>query len=249
MNEEKSRFNRCLSQLRHATTSILSQLVIKKCFWKTLINRPAKKNSSDFLPVTFVFFKIFSYWIDDIICECCGNGDNEKILLLCDGCDKAYHTYCVSLGENIPQTDWYCNDCISRRRQYLNHSSLITFASNSNTSTINRQTRKIRKKATRHYNNVSSLLNLPSTNTRIIPMDVDSNSDSENSNNNYSSDSEFEMDENEKKYFINLRPTMMTRNRLQTLKSIAYNKSIQARKKVRQNIVINSLQSFIWKFF
>ena len=34
------------------------------------------------------------------------------MLLLCDGCDGAYHTFCVtpSLRE-IPDGDWFCRQC------------------------------------------------------------------------------------------------------------------------------------------
>ncbi|KAL4185668.1 hypothetical protein AMTRI_Chr10g231850 [Amborella trichopoda] len=42
--------------------------------------------------------------------ECHGSGD-EHLLLLCDLCDSAAHTYCVGLGETVPNYEWYCCDC------------------------------------------------------------------------------------------------------------------------------------------
>lgn len=40
-------------------------------------------------------------------CQFCHSGDNEDKLLLCDGCDKGYHTYCFKPKmENIPDGDW-----------------------------------------------------------------------------------------------------------------------------------------------
>ncbi|XP_023228332.1 bromodomain adjacent to zinc finger domain protein 2B-like isoform X1 [Centruroides sculpturatus] len=48
-------------------------------------------------------------------CQFCHNGDNEEMLLLCDGCDKGYHTYCFKPKmESIPDGDWYCYECISK---------------------------------------------------------------------------------------------------------------------------------------
>ncbi|KAJ8955723.1 hypothetical protein NQ318_008595 [Aromia moschata] len=42
-------------------------------------------------------------------CQFCHSGDNEDKLLLCDGCDKGYHTYCFKPKmENIPDGDWKC---------------------------------------------------------------------------------------------------------------------------------------------
>ena len=33
-------------------------------------------------------------------------------MLLCDGCDKGYHIYCVQPPiETIPEGDWFCPAC------------------------------------------------------------------------------------------------------------------------------------------
>ena len=51
-------------------------------------------------------------WCDCLLvamqnCQFCNSGDNEDKLLLCDGCDKGYHTYCFKPKmENIPDGDW-----------------------------------------------------------------------------------------------------------------------------------------------
>ncbi|XP_063919473.1 bromodomain adjacent to zinc finger domain protein 2B-like isoform X4 [Zophobas morio] len=48
-------------------------------------------------------------------CQFCHSGDNEDKLLLCDGCDKGYHTYCFKPKmENIPEGDWYCHECMNK---------------------------------------------------------------------------------------------------------------------------------------
>lgn len=48
-------------------------------------------------------------------CQMCKKGDNEDLLLLCDGCDKGCHTYCHKPKiTSIPEGDWYCPACISK---------------------------------------------------------------------------------------------------------------------------------------
>ncbi|CAH1642966.1 unnamed protein product [Spodoptera littoralis] len=50
-------------------------------------------------------------------CQFCQSGDNEDQLLLCDGCDKGYHTYCFKPSmDEIPDGDWYCWECINKAR-------------------------------------------------------------------------------------------------------------------------------------
>uniref|UniRef100_A0A671KWT9 Bromodomain adjacent to zinc finger domain protein 2B-like n=1 Tax=Sinocyclocheilus anshuiensis TaxID=1608454 RepID=A0A671KWT9_9TELE len=50
-----------------------------------------------------------------VYCQMCRKGDNEDLLLLCDGCDKGCHTYCHKPKiTNIPEGDWYCPACISK---------------------------------------------------------------------------------------------------------------------------------------
>ncbi|XP_022241135.1 bromodomain adjacent to zinc finger domain protein 2B-like isoform X2 [Limulus polyphemus] len=48
-------------------------------------------------------------------CQFCHSGANEEKLLLCDGCDKGYHTYCFKPKmETIPDGDWYCYECLNK---------------------------------------------------------------------------------------------------------------------------------------
>ncbi|KAI9877120.1 MAG: hypothetical protein M1830_004744 [Pleopsidium flavum] len=47
-------------------------------------------------------------------CSICGDDDNEDMLMLCDGCDVACHTYCVDL-EYIPIGHWFCEACENQR--------------------------------------------------------------------------------------------------------------------------------------
>ncbi|PIO24774.1 hypothetical protein AB205_0220410, partial [Aquarana catesbeiana] len=48
-------------------------------------------------------------------CQICRKGDNEELLLLCDGCDKGCHTYCHKPKITaIPEGDWFCPACIAK---------------------------------------------------------------------------------------------------------------------------------------
>ncbi|XP_078537813.1 bromodomain adjacent to zinc finger domain protein 2B isoform X5 [Lissotriton helveticus] len=50
-----------------------------------------------------------------VYCQLCRKGDNEELLLLCDGCDKGCHTYCHKPKiTTIPEGDWFCPACISK---------------------------------------------------------------------------------------------------------------------------------------
>ena len=48
------------------------------------------------------------------MCQNCSKGDAEEQMLLCDGCDDSYHTFCLMppLAE-IPKGDWRCPKCIA----------------------------------------------------------------------------------------------------------------------------------------
>ncbi|KAG0468296.1 hypothetical protein HPP92_017624 [Vanilla planifolia] len=51
-------------------------------------------------------------------CQVCHGYGDEELLLLCDLCDSAFHTYCTGLGHTVPEGDWYCNDCTILREEY-----------------------------------------------------------------------------------------------------------------------------------
>uniref|UniRef100_A0A8C6V258 [histone H3]-trimethyl-L-lysine(4) demethylase n=1 Tax=Neogobius melanostomus TaxID=47308 RepID=A0A8C6V258_9GOBI len=52
--------------------------------------------------------------IDLYLCLVCGRGDEEDRLLLCDGCDDSYHTFClIPPLQDIPKGDWRCPKCVA----------------------------------------------------------------------------------------------------------------------------------------
>uniref|UniRef100_A0A4W4H272 [histone H3]-trimethyl-L-lysine(4) demethylase n=1 Tax=Electrophorus electricus TaxID=8005 RepID=A0A4W4H272_ELEEL len=54
------------------------------------------------------------YNIDLYMCMSCGRGDEEDRLLLCDGCDDSYHTFClIPPLQDVPKGDWRCPKCVA----------------------------------------------------------------------------------------------------------------------------------------
>lgn len=51
----------------------------------------------------------------DVFCTECNNSGNDDLLLLCDMCDSAAHTFCVGLGRAVPLGDWFCRSCEESR--------------------------------------------------------------------------------------------------------------------------------------
>ncbi|XP_065573719.1 lysine-specific demethylase 5D-like isoform X2 [Artemia franciscana] len=51
--------------------------------------------------------------LEKYVCQHCSRGDSEASMLLCDGCDDSYHTFCLvpPLSE-IPKGDWRCPKCL-----------------------------------------------------------------------------------------------------------------------------------------
>ncbi|XP_058875912.1 lysine-specific demethylase 5C-like, partial [Acipenser ruthenus] len=52
--------------------------------------------------------------VDSFVCRMCARGDEDDKLLLCDGCDDNYHTFCLlpPLSET-PKGDWRCPKCVA----------------------------------------------------------------------------------------------------------------------------------------
>lgn len=45
-------------------------------------------------------------------CQVCHKGDNDACLLLCDGCDRGWHMFCLRPKvTQVPEGDWFCPTC------------------------------------------------------------------------------------------------------------------------------------------
>lgn len=51
---------------------------------------------------------------DDVSCEACGSGHAAAELMLCDGCDRGFHIFCLRpILPRVPAGDWFCPSCRS----------------------------------------------------------------------------------------------------------------------------------------
>ncbi|XP_033125936.1 bromodomain adjacent to zinc finger domain protein 1A-like isoform X2 [Anneissia japonica] len=58
---------------------------------------------------------IWSKSILNTRCRICRRKGNAEQMLLCDGCDRGHHMYCLKPPlKNVPKGDWYCKDCIPK---------------------------------------------------------------------------------------------------------------------------------------
>eukprot|EP00029_Vermamoeba_vermiformis_P008827 TRINITY_DN4235_c0_g1_i1.p1 TRINITY_DN4235_c0_g1~~TRINITY_DN4235_c0_g1_i1.p1 ORF type:complete len:721 (-),score=222.70 TRINITY_DN4235_c0_g1_i1:70-2232(-) len=69
-------------------------------------------------------------WVDPetVMCEQCGSGDNAQELLICDGCNKGRHTYCLPYALTLEQVaqvpKWYCPACVLSRAKLKQKSNV-----------------------------------------------------------------------------------------------------------------------------
>lgn len=48
----------------------------------------------------------------NVRCRICRRKCGDEFMLLCDGCDHGYHTYCLKPPlKDVPDGDWFCYDC------------------------------------------------------------------------------------------------------------------------------------------
>ena len=52
-------------------------------------------------------------------CIVCGSNENTALILLCDGCDAEYHTFCLDPPlQRVPKDKWFCHLCSSGGDSY-----------------------------------------------------------------------------------------------------------------------------------
>merc|ERR1719187_2629 len=60
---------------------------------------------------------IWSKSIMNTKCRICRRKTDPENMLLCDGCDRGHHLYCLKPKlKNVPKGDWFCSDCKPKER-------------------------------------------------------------------------------------------------------------------------------------
>lgn len=55
-------------------------------------------------------------WRGEETCQICRKSDNEACMLLCDDCDRGFHTSCLTPAlPAIPRGGWWCPQCVGER--------------------------------------------------------------------------------------------------------------------------------------
>ena len=55
---------------------------------------------------------------DKMMCEICGKGDDEDLIIICDKCNKGFHLYCLTpILPSVPSGDWFCSKCCEKKQQ------------------------------------------------------------------------------------------------------------------------------------
>ncbi|CAH8547574.1 unnamed protein product [Heterobilharzia americana] len=124
LNDEGENYTDCNSQIlttHLGESDLTSKAVTSETLPPGLINwRKNLYQASDVMTVRRSMEELIQAiaWdksIMKVLCQICRRDNNEACLLLCDGCDRGYHTYCFRPQlSNIPSGDWFCYDCVSK---------------------------------------------------------------------------------------------------------------------------------------
>uniref|UniRef100_A0A672JFP1 [histone H3]-trimethyl-L-lysine(4) demethylase n=1 Tax=Salarias fasciatus TaxID=181472 RepID=A0A672JFP1_SALFA len=107
MSSYGRRANRCQPDVSESALPYLS--------FNTFAYRRDRKPSTELcLGRLSIIFSGSSFPVDNFVCRMCGRGDDDEKLLLCDGCDDNYHTFCLlpPLTEP-PKGNWRCPKCVA----------------------------------------------------------------------------------------------------------------------------------------
>jgi hypothetical protein len=62
--------------------------------------------------------QVLDAYMSSLKCFKCNRGDGEDCLMLCDGCNSAWHTFCLTPAlPEVPEGAWFCGACIPDRKR------------------------------------------------------------------------------------------------------------------------------------
>ncbi|KFP65134.1 Lysine-specific demethylase 5B, partial [Cariama cristata] len=89
----------------------------KNKFWQMsqMTELPNCSFTMSYLKSSYSHSGNFLLQVDLYVCLLCGSGNDEDRLLLCDGCDDSYHTFClIPPLHDVPKGDWRCPQCLAQ---------------------------------------------------------------------------------------------------------------------------------------
>jgi hypothetical protein len=85
-------------------------------------------------------------------CEQCGVTRDYKAMLICDGCDKGFHTYCLEPAVKIvPEGEWFCPACEHEREHVTGDIARRNRSLNAAHVDLTRNVKKAQERQTREY--------------------------------------------------------------------------------------------------
>ena len=101
------------SRIHFQTTHSLLQIDNACPLCKSRVHHMTRIDSSETVAVVAPNVSVEGDELDDRPCRICGDTshDFDHLALLCDGCEGCFHTFCLGLGSDVPEGQWYCPDC------------------------------------------------------------------------------------------------------------------------------------------
>ncbi|CAH8526116.1 unnamed protein product [Schistosoma mattheei] len=108
--------------------------------------------------------------VNKMVCSVCNLGNDDKYLLLCDGCETygACHTYCLDPPlSDVPKGNWYCRSCIIRRYKRLNRYEAFGFKSSNVKYTLHTFGIRADDFKAKHFGKPTHMVSLEETETEF----------------------------------------------------------------------------------